>query len=348
MSTSSTSDSTPAGRPAEDARDLGFGVKVQRRGEEVRVFSRLLELPWNSAGPGLPGTAVLFEEELWEAHLLESGGPGELWRLLPWQDSEVLRHTEELSANSVALLSREKEQQKRHEDLGFALLILMPFVGFLPAALQDRIEVEWGLRAWKSTLLSSLPELLGAPLAVGLVFGDWRPPIPNALAILLCFYLFFEGMYRMNYSFTLHRPMGSILTSPLGLILRRRNRVERKRRKRKSGPPLFGLIFRYIFLGFAPAGLQEKLVEAMGLPPRQLSIMTATAEMVGGFLDFSGNAQDPFVLLSLFFFLEGGGRLLLGWMRGRAVGSLLGFPLMPLYRRWSRQLEADGPAEEEG
>jgi len=297
------------------AWDLGHGVRVQKRGGELRVFSRDFPLGWRGSSPGFPGTAVDFDDSLWEAHLLDSPVGGELWRLEPWPAGEVLRHTEVLSAEAVAELSRREVETGHHESAGWALLFLSPLTGLLPAVIQEKIEIEWGLPGGRATFLSALPELLGAPIAVTIHTGSWDPPFPRPLAYLLFLYLFLEGFFRMGYGFGINRPLGSLLTLPLAFFFSARKTNARVGRD-ATGFSAREVVMQSLLLGFAPTRVQEKLSGLVGTSPRFLSFMT------------SG--------ISLFFLVEGCGRMVFALVKGRPAGSLLGLPFLALYRKWLR------------
>jgi len=303
-------------------------------------------LGWHSSGPGSAGTAVRFDGEIWAAHLLNDGHQGELWQLLPWPENEVLRHCVDLSPEVLAELSHHKARERSHDREGWALLFLMPLTGLLPADLQEQIEIEWGLSAWKATFLSALPGLAGIPILVGVYFGDWRPPLPLPLVIFLCVYFFIEALFRMNYSFALRNPIASILTLPMGFIRSVRHQAPKSRHSR--GPSgIFDAMLRCALLGFAPKSIQEKLVGELGLPPRQLTFLSSVAEFVGGFFNLRREGTvGLWMLPAVFFLIEGAGRLILAWTTRRPVGSLLGLPLAPLYRKWARRQESPGDADD--
>jgi len=324
-----------AGR-ARKTWDLGHGVRVQRKGEELRVFSRELSLGWSGSSPGFPGTAVDFDGSFWEAYLLNSAAGGELWRLEPWPDGEVLRHTEVLSTGTVDALSRREIESAHHEGVGWVLLLLSPLTGLLPAGIQEKIEVEWGLPGGRATFLSALPELLGAPIAVAVYHGSWDPPFPRPLAYLFSLYLFLEGFFRMGYGFGINRPLGSLLTLPLAFIFSARKTHARADRGVR-GLSVRGMVTRSLLLGFAPTWVQEELSGLLGVGPRFFSFMTSGMEVVGGGIDLCRRGSDVFTLFSLFFLVEGCGRMVFIFLKGRPAGSLLGLPFAPLYRKWLRE-----------
>ena len=326
-------------------RDLGHGVRVQKKGKELRVLSRKLSLPWRASTPGFPGTAVDFDGGFWEVHLLDSGSAGELWKLTPWPDGEVLRHTEILSSESIETLIRQKSGKTRHENVGVLLLLLSPLTGLLPARIQDRIEEEWGLPGGRATFLSALPELLGAPVAVGIYLGSWDPPILHFPAYFLFLYLFLEGLFRMGYGFGLNRPLGSLLLLPLALFFRQglpKARPHSDVMSLSAG----GIVIRMLLLGFAPSPVQKQLSRLLNLSPSFLTLMNSGMEAVGGGIDFFREGSGPFSFLSLFFLVEGCGRLFFALATHGPAGSLLGLPFRPLYRKWLR--EAVQQSDEEG
>jgi len=311
--------------------DLGFGVEYRRKGDILRILSRQIPLPWQSSGPGARGTAVHFEDEIWEADFLGNKNQGELWELKPWPAGEVIRRQEILNPEYLKALVDGIYRHNKHQRQGIFLLLLMPFTGLLPESTQKDIEDNFGIQGDRATMLSALPELLGAPVAIRLVSGSGEPPFPVLLILFFGFYFSLQGLFRFGYGLGLQRACGSILTLPLALFLRLRGDSGND----NHGPGIKSIVLRFALLGFAPGAIQEKLCAELGLAPRFLTRLSAIAEVFGGGINLCiRGTEDPFYWLSIFFVVEGLFRIVLTILKMRPNGSLLGLPFAPLYRKW--------------
>jgi len=108
-------------------------------------------------------------------------------------------------------------------------------------------------------------------------------------------------------------------------------------RHTKSEPPSFlrtALVSAAVTLG--PRSDQELWGGHLGVHAVWLTLAGATAELVGGLVNLRDDiGPDASLLVLLDFFLVGEGLLRIGSaMTGRPLGSLLGWILRPLYRRW--------------
>jgi len=311
--------------------DLGYGVEYRRKEDVIRILSRRISLPWQSSDPATTGTAVYFEEEVWEAKFLGKNEQGELWELTPWPAGEIIRHQENLSSEDLRVLMDGKCRHKNHRKQRNLLLLLMPFTGLLPESLQKMMEDDYGIQGDRATMLSALPELLGAPVAIRLVSGCGEPPFPVPLILLFGFYFSLEGLFRLGYGLGLQRALGSILTLPLALFLRLRADTGDD----NHGPGIRSVVLRFALLGFAPGAIQEKLCTELGLDSRFLTRLSAIAEVSGGGINLCiRGTENPFYWLSIFFVVEGLFRIVLTILKLRPNGSLLGLPFASLYRKW--------------
>jgi hypothetical protein len=104
-------------------------------------------------------------------------------------------------------------------------------------------------------------------------------------------------------------------------------------------PGVLGLTLRIVLFSFAPRAYQEPWFRARGASPLVATAFCALTEALGGAINLVDRpGEGPLWLLDLLFLIEGLTRLVIGLARGRAVGSLLGWPFRPLYRRWVREL----------
>lgn len=83
-----------------------------------------------------------------------------------------------------------------------------------------------------------------------------------------------------------------------------------------------------------PAADQESWAARLDVSPRWLTLAGATAELIGGVANLSGDAAEGgvvFVILDVFLIIEGAVRILAA-LGGRPMGSVFGWILRPLYR----------------
>jgi len=94
------------------------------------------------------------------------------------------------------------------------------------------------------------------------------------------------------------------------------------------------LVSAVVTLG--PRSDQELWGEHLGVHPMWLTLMGAAAELVGGVANLRNDlGPDASLLVLLDFFLVGEGLLRIGSaLTGRPMGSVFGWALRPLYRRW--------------
>ncbi len=162
-----------------------------------------------------PGTAVRWEEEIFEVVEVLDGGRGVRYRLEPWDSRHAIRIVETYDDASEA--SRYREQARRRGAIGRRALswILAPLFGHLPGPVQERMEGDFGAPARAMTILSALP--LFALGAYGLLasriagfggeaaFPPWLVEHPG-----LWLYLFVESGLRLVMAILMATPMGSL------------------------------------------------------------------------------------------------------------------------------------------
>jgi len=189
------------------------------------------------AGPGNvlhPGTAIRWEEELWEVVAAgDAPGGGAWYELARWDDQHAIRLV--LSYDEPGEAGREEDRRdvRRRGGARLVALLLSPVVGLLPAHVQARLEFEVGVRGTTLTL-ASIP----APLAVGVAALLAMPaslvgaahvaaragtaPAETPVEPLLVFlvYLLPESLARFAVAMGPDRPMGSILGLPLYAAVR--------------------------------------------------------------------------------------------------------------------------------
>jgi hypothetical protein len=184
------------------------------------------------AGPGSvlhPGTAIRWEEELWEVVDAGDAPGGEAWyELARWDDQHAIRLVLPYDEASEAGRAEARRDVQRRGATRIVALLLSPVVGLLPAHVQARLEVELGVRGTTLTL-ASIP----APLAVGVAAllamlaslvgaahvaaragaAPVEAPVEPFLVFLV--YLLPESLARFAIAMGPDRPMGSVLGLPL-------------------------------------------------------------------------------------------------------------------------------------
>ncbi len=120
--------------------------------------------------PGYPGTAVRIGEILYEVVAAEKSGEEWIYRLEPWSGEDTIRvyvdWGEEAEREFSAGL-RCARSQRRKDLLAW---VSQPFLGFLPAKVQDRLYQERGLEPARATFWSAVLEtVIASPFAT--VFG---------------------------------------------------------------------------------------------------------------------------------------------------------------------------------
>jgi len=189
------------------------------------------------AGPGNvlhPGTAIRWEEELWE--VVDAGdapGGGAWYELARWDDRHAIRLVLPYDETSEADGAEARRDVARRGAARLVALLLSPVVGLLPGHVQDRLEVELGVRGTTLTL-ASIP----APLAVGVgallamlaslvgaaqvAARDGTVPAeaPVGPILVVLVYLLPESLARFAIAMAQGRPMGSVLGLPLYALAR--------------------------------------------------------------------------------------------------------------------------------
>ena len=143
---------------------LGISVNTTATGLEVSSIS--LALPWRVRAGRVPGTAVRFEERLWEVVDRRRAAEGDRFELRLWPDGEAIRHGACLDVATIERLAAERiAMEKRHREY-VTLRLLLPFIGLLPARLLDRWDQEHGMLAHRAVIASTVLELAFAVLCV--------------------------------------------------------------------------------------------------------------------------------------------------------------------------------------
>ncbi len=206
---------------------LGGGVTVREDPSgEIVVTSRRLELPWRQGTPVLPGTAVLWLEQLWEARSVTRVEDGEKWGLAPWPETEVVRNSDCLDRARIAELEAVAAAQERTRRMRDILMPILPLIGALPRRVQERLASDFNIPVGLATVISAAVEAVaGFVLFFVLRSGAWALPPAFAWVILFSPAMVLEGFVRMWFGLTQDEPIGSFVFSPLVLFVRARGQA---------------------------------------------------------------------------------------------------------------------------
>ncbi|MCA1732598.1 MAG: hypothetical protein LC732_03240 [Acidobacteria bacterium] len=185
-----------------------------------------------------PGTCIEWGDEHFEVVRADPAGSGVRYLLLPWDDANAIRTMERYDEESERLRAEKREADetrgtRRKLTIGLSLVL-----GNLPAAMQEEMESEYGVRASRLTLVSIVPLFIwGAPSVLFTMasIGGAPPPVPRPL-LLPGLYFFAESLFRFAYAMSTGKPIGSF---PVVLIASTIRQVSGRGRKAppKLGPP---------------------------------------------------------------------------------------------------------------
>jgi hypothetical protein len=160
-----------------------------------------------------PGTCVRWEEQLFEVEDLEARADGRLtYTLTRWDERHAIREIATYDAETEAERIRETRTATRRVEGHTALLLAAPFVGSLPASVQERLEHEYNVRASTMSLASALPLFLfGAFCVVALRTVAFGGPILLPIPVLITgHYLFAESALRVAVVLLQSRGIGTV------------------------------------------------------------------------------------------------------------------------------------------
>lgn len=196
-------------------------VRIRCRGPKSWTARR----PAERGLPLHPGTAVRWEDDLWEVVAAREAPGGGVWYdLCPWDDQQAIRVLLPYDDTSEAERDADARDVGRRRALGRLTLLLAPVAGLLPGRVQEHLEVELGIRASVLTLASTLAPMavgtyallmmLASGLGAGVQLGG--PAVEPLLPLLS--YFMPESLLRFGVAMAQGRPIGSILGLPLYLL----------------------------------------------------------------------------------------------------------------------------------
>jgi len=150
--------------------------------------------------------------------------------------------------------------------------------------------------------------------------------------------LLLEGMLRLHQANAHGEPVGSLLGAPLLLISGprpKRASVGGPQARAEAVSSILGTTLVATAVCFAPREYQERWAQRENVAPWTPTAAGAGLELLGGVVDLlrDGGVTTVWSMISLALVAEGLLRLTGLLVTRRPVGSLLGIPLAPLYRR---------------
>jgi len=267
--------------------------------------------PRRPAGPGVvlhPGTAIRWEDELWEVvSAAELGDGGVRYELSPWDERNAIRVLLPYDETSEAGRASDARDVGRRRAAGRLALAASPVVGLLPGRVQERLEAELGIRASALTLVSTLiPMAVGTYAVVMTLAAAFGPALQSAgpafqTVLPLLSYFMPESFLRLGVALSQDRPVGSILGVPLYLLGRATGLVGAPPAPQASTRPTEArrLDDRFLMLepllSFLPVPDQGRLRERFGFSPATWGKRTAWFLLVYPGLTAPAHAVDLLV-----------------------------------------------------
>ncbi|MHB8999703.1 MAG: hypothetical protein ACYC7A_11640 [Thermoanaerobaculia bacterium] len=308
---------------------------------------------WQPRRQRTAGTAVEWDDELYEV-LEETPHPGGTRYVLAlWDDRNAIRQTSRYDAAWEAARSAVRDEERRTNRASAVLFFAGVVVGHLPAFIQNRIEARYGISAARMTMISTVPFFLfGA-------FCATRVPVPEidrflgtpALSggtVALGIFLFLESVFRLRWALgrgPIASIAGFVLTLPVRFFLApakgTRVRVD------SIGPSRDVALadayhVREPFIALLPPDDQALMKRRFGFDPilwgKRTAMTILTVTLLGIFVELSviisgfGSFGD-FLSLVAAGALSGEQLWRLTRLRGgAAAGSVLGIPLRRLLK----------------
>lgn len=216
--------------PPGSAHALRLDCRREKPGWQARLPGGLIEATF-------AGTAVHFEDRYYEVVAARSVGGWVSYYLDAWDDACVLRRIVELSPEVTARETATRRAEVSERSTATALALLAPLVGLLPAEIQQRIELRYGLPASRATSWSAAVMLavsaalfvLGLGAAFAGAEGASGAPAPRAAAPAK--YFMIESLLRLGAALAAGEANGTLPVVAcfwLWRLVSRRPRVARQ------------------------------------------------------------------------------------------------------------------------
>jgi hypothetical protein len=213
-------------------RAFGTDRVEELPGGAVRLLCRRPKswTPRKSAERGTalhPGTAVRWEDDLWEVVAAgNTTGSGVSYDMAPWDEQHAIRVLLPYDETSEAERDADARDVGRRRAAGWLTLLLAPITGLLPGRVQERLGIEVGIRATMLTIASAVVPLAAGTYALLMTLASGLGPGVRlegpALAPFFPLLLYFlpESLLRFGIALAQDRPVGSLLGLPLYLLAR--------------------------------------------------------------------------------------------------------------------------------
>lgn len=161
-----------------------------------------------------PGTAVHWEDDLWEVvSALDLPGGGARYGLRRWDERHATRHVVRYDVESERRLVEGRKSDVRRKRGWVRAFLLSPLYGLLPSAAQHRIEDETAFPAAALTIVSALIGFVFGVVSLVSILsaGMGGPPIIPFAAAVPGLYILVESGARGAVAIAQGRAVGSIL-----------------------------------------------------------------------------------------------------------------------------------------
>lgn len=310
-----------------------------------------------------PGTAVRWDDELWEVMGASRRADGSVrYELAPWDEQHILRVISDYSEAAEKARAEAIASERRDDRTRGLLLLLSPLAGHLPGHVQERLERRYGASGVLMTMISAAPlagygtycafmtlaDLFGGMYGTGAVGGRLGLPTPSLPMRVGGLYLLVESGLRMSIALHQSRPAGSLLGTLLHGIARPRDVSRPEPEMEPDGEQALrdAYAMREPLLTFLHPAEQKLLAARFGFDRRRwgmrMSIATLVVALITGLTARAvlatgdGGLLDVLMVLgSAYLAVEQVVRLA-ALRRGDVRGSVLG----GLVRRVSRKILA--------
>lgn len=172
---------------------------------------------WNARVPRTntsvahPGTAVQWDEAIYEVVEAEQVGEGYRYVLEPWREENAMRVVDVYDAATVAQRARDYRAGLRREKQRKSVTLLGFFAGLLPAVVQDHLESELGVAAPRLTLMSAILEFACfAGIVLWVVEGRFQGVQRPLWVLIVGAICLQESAIRTGVAVHHQRPIGSV------------------------------------------------------------------------------------------------------------------------------------------
>lgn len=321
--------------------------RLRQDGDRWILSTRFEKAGWKarvektSTSAEFPGTAVLLGDQYFEVVRADPLPNGVRYTLEPWRDEHAIRTADRYDAESEAARLQERQATIATVRTRHAINILGILAGHLPADVQEKIGMEYGIHAHWLTFMSCAG-MYAVAIAVWMTVGDklMEGQTPEVLVIVGVF-LFAETIVRTLWTFATRAPMGSfagLLVYTIYAASRGKLIVSKPAPKGEEPPEHVlqqdALAVREPLVTLLPLPDQERVAKRFGYDYRRLSAKVAVTILVFAVLGaYTAAAQGhiPGALFAFAVVVEQVYRL--SEFRIRPTGSVFGYLVRPVVRK---------------